>query len=72
MQFIVTDTTGMYVYVSKISSETQSFNFVYLRFSHCIYVSKDVTVRGYFWKPRGLSKQNNLGNKIYNMNAHLP
>jgi hypothetical protein len=44
VQCIVTDTTGMYLYVSKISSEIQILNFVYLRFSHCIYVSKDVRV----------------------------
>lgn len=62
MECIVTDTTGMYVHVSKISSETQSFNFVYIRLSHCIYVIKDVRVRGYFWKPRGISKQNMLDN----------
>ena len=52
----------MYLYVSKISSEIQIFNFVYFRFSHCIYVSKDVRVRGYFWKPRGVREQNTLGN----------
>jgi len=52
----------MYVCVSKISSETQSFNFVYLRLSHCIYVNKDVRVRGYFWKLRGIGEQNMLDN----------
>jgi len=52
----------MYLYVSKISSEIQIFNFCNLGFSHCIYVSKDVRVRGYFWKPRGVSERNTLGN----------
>jgi hypothetical protein len=52
----------VYLYLSKIRYENQFFNFDYLLFSHCIYVSKDVRVRGYFCKPRGVSEQNTLGN----------
>jgi len=37
-------------------------NFGYLSSRHCIYISKDVRIRGYFSKPTGVHKQKSLGN----------
>jgi len=39
-----------------------------MSFRHYIYVSKDATIRGYFWKPKGVHEQKrivitNLSNK---------
>jgi len=59
MHCIVTYATGVCSKLSKISSQIQIFNFGSL--SSCIYVSKDVSIRGYFSKPKGVSEQNSLG-----------
>jgi hypothetical protein len=32
----------------------------------CIYVSKDVRIRGYFSKPKGVREQQSLGNTVLN------
>ena len=61
MKCIVMYAAGMYEYLLKISSETQIFNFGYLLSRHCIYVSKNMKIRGYFLKPKGVHGQKSLG-----------
>jgi len=51
MQCIITYATGMYLYLSNISSEIHIFNSEHLASGHHIYVSKDVRIRGCFSKP---------------------
>jgi hypothetical protein len=47
------------------------FNFGYLSPGHYIYVSKDVRIRGYFTKPKGVRKQKSLGNTALQHRSHL-
>jgi hypothetical protein len=52
----------MYLWLSKISSEIQIFNFwVPIIWTLYIYVSKDMRIRGYFSKPKGVCEHKNLG-----------
>jgi len=57
MQDIVTYATSIYLYLSKISSKIHIFNFGYLSSGHYIYMSKDVRIRNYFSKSKGVYKQ---------------
>jgi len=41
----------------KLSSKVQIFNFGYLSSVNYIYVSKNVKIRGYFSKPKGVREQ---------------
>jgi hypothetical protein len=34
---------------------------------HCSYVSKDMGIRDYFLKPKGVREQKRLGNNVLNM-----
>jgi hypothetical protein len=47
-----------------ISSDISIFNFGHLLSGHYIYVSKDVTTRGYFPKPKETSEQKSLGTTV--------
>ena len=51
MECIVTYATGMYLQLSKISSEIQILNSGYLSSEH--YMSKDKRTHCYFLKPKG-------------------
>ena len=53
----------LYVLVSNIGSEIQ-INCGYVLSGHCIYVSKDMRIRGYFSKPKGVREQKILGNTV--------
>ena len=41
-------------------------NFEYLSSGHYIYVSKDVRIRGYFSKPKGIREQKLSGKTVIN------
>jgi hypothetical protein len=48
MQCMVMYATGMYLYLSKISSDIYIFNFVHLLSGHFTYMIKDVRIYDYF------------------------
>jgi hypothetical protein len=65
MQCIVMCVNDVGYYLSDISSDTYIFNFGDLSSGHLvIYVIKRVRLGGYFWKPKGVLKQNVLENTI--------
>jgi len=60
VQSIVTYANGMYSQLSKVSYAIWIFNFGYVWSGHSIHVNKDVRMRGYFSKPKGVRKQKRL------------
>lgn len=57
MQFVVTYATGVYFLSSKISSEPQISNLDTYHPGTPTYVSKDVTIHGYFAKLKWAQKR---------------
>jgi len=62
MLCIVAYASGMYLWLSKIISEIQIFNFTPIIQTHYIYMSKDVRICGCFSKPKRVHEQTRLGN----------
>jgi len=62
----------MYQCLFNVSSEIQISNSRHLYSGHCIYMSKDVRIRGYF-STRGVREQKILGNdalKCFNVKKY--
>jgi hypothetical protein len=59
----------MYQQLSEISSDIQMSKFGHLPSAHYIHVSKDVSIRGYFSKPKGGPRAESLGNAAVSLHV---